>query len=30
VLMQGLLEGGAPISLHYRGGLSRGTGLPGK
>ncbi len=27
VLMDGLLEGGAPISLHYRGGLSRGTGL---
>jgi hypothetical protein len=27
VLVNGLLEGGAPISLHYRGGLSGGTGL---
>ncbi|MGI4748194.1 MAG: Gfo/Idh/MocA family protein [Janthinobacterium lividum] len=27
VLMEGVLESGAPISLHYRGGTSRGTGL---
>ncbi len=27
VLMQGVLAGGAPISLHYRGGAPRGTGL---
>jgi predicted dehydrogenase len=27
VLMEGVLDTGAPISLHYRGGLSRGTGL---
>ena len=27
VLAQGMLDGGAPISLHYRGGLSRGVGL---
>ena len=27
VLMEGVLDGGATISLHYRGGLSRGTGL---
>ena len=27
VLMEGVLDGGAPISLHYRGGLSRGIGL---
>ena len=27
VLMEGVLDGGAPLSLHYRGGLSRGTGL---
>ena len=27
VLMDGVLDSGAPISLHYRGGLSRGTGL---
>lgn len=27
VLFDGRLEGGAPISLHYRGGITRGTGL---
>jgi predicted dehydrogenase len=27
VLFDGLLESGAPISLHYRGGMPRGTGL---
>lgn len=27
VLFDGRLEGGAPISLHYRGGMPRGTGL---
>ncbi len=27
VLVQGVLESGAPFSLHYRGGASRGTGL---
>jgi predicted dehydrogenase len=27
LLVHGLLEGGAPISVHYRGGMPRGTGL---
>lgn len=27
VLFSGLLESGAPISVHYRGGMPRGTGL---
>src|SRR5438093_2714496 len=27
VLVSGLLEGGAPFSIHYRGGVSRGTNL---
>lgn len=27
VLIQGVLEGGIPLSLHYRGGLPRGVGL---
>ena len=27
VLFDARLEGGAPISLHYRGGIPRGTGL---
>src|SRR5437588_5928813 len=27
VLVNGVLEGGAPVSIHYRGGVSRGTNL---
>src|SRR5437870_13103485 len=27
VLVSGLLEGGAALSIHYRGGVSRGTNL---
>lgn len=27
VVVDGLLDGGAPLSVHYRGGMSRGTGL---
>src|SRR5207244_11956173 len=28
VCVTGLLEGGAAVSIHYRGGVSRGTNLP--